>query len=134
MKLVNLTFTKILFEKEKPTINNFNINSKLNIKNIIKEDINKKSKEPFLKVSWTYSVNYEPKIANILIEGDLTISLDEKEQKKILLTWKKKELDKDFNILILNVILRKCNIKLLQLEEDFNLPPHFTLPSVKPKE
>lgn len=134
MNLINLAFTKIVFEKENSAINNLNINSQLNIKDITKEDINKKSKDHLLKVSWVYSVNYEPKIAKIVIEGDLIISLNEKEQKKILLSWKKKDLDKDFNVLILNVILRKCNIKLLQLEEDFNLPPHFTLPSVKAKE
>lgn len=131
IKLINLVFTKILFEKEEKVIKKFNINSQLNIKDIIKEDLNKKSKEHFLKVSWSYSVNYDPKIANILIEGNLIISLNEKEKKKILSSWKKKSLDKEFNVLILNVILRKCNIKLLQLEEDFNLPPHFTLPSVK---
>ena len=56
------------------------------------------------------------------------IAMDSKEVKDVLKEWKDKKLNESFRISIFNIILRKASVKALQLEEDINIPPHFSLP------
>jgi len=50
--------------------------------------------------------------------------------KEVLKGWKDKETTDDFRIFLFNIILRKSNIKALQLEDELALPPHIPLPSL----
>ena len=131
MKIVGINFTKIFVEKNEIQTKEVKVNSGMNIKNIEKYKSPIKTKESFLKLDWFYEIIYSDNLAKINIEGNLIISLDEKKQKEVLSDWKNEKLKNEFNLPILNFLLTKCNIKSLQLEEDFNLPPHFNLPSLK---
>ena len=85
------------------------------------------------KVDFEYSINYEPNLAEISLKGFVIIMGDSKEIKDIVSGWKKKkEVLAETKLRIFNTIFHKCNIKALELEEDFNLPPHLRLPFISP--
>ncbi|GAG20549.1 unnamed protein product, partial [marine sediment metagenome] len=51
--------------------------------------------------------------------------------KDILKEWNDKKMSEDFRITLFNIILRKSNLKAIQLEDEMNLPIHIQLPSLK---
>ena len=63
--------------------------------------------------------------------GNILISVDPKKGEEILKDWKNKKLNDGMRLVIFNSILSKANIKAIQLEEEFGLPIHFKLPSLK---
>jgi hypothetical protein len=67
-------------------------------------------------------------ILNFLINCEEEIS----ELKDILKKWKGKKLADETRIPLFNTILTKCNLKSLQLEEEFGLPTHIPMPRVQP--
>lgn len=70
-------------------------------------------------------------IGHVSMTGEVLIS-DEK-QDEILKHWKKEgELKEEWNISVINVILRRCIIKTLQMCEDLQLPPPVALPFAEP--
>lgn len=132
MKIISFNFTKMNIEKRSASLDNLKIESRVNLSSIEEAKIeNTKTPEGFLTVKWKYSINYSPNIANIDFEGVILISLDKKEASEVLEQWKLKKLNDDFNIKILNAIVKKSSIKAIQLEEDFGLPIHFKLPGFK---
>ena len=135
MKLMGFNFTKISVEKIGPLSKNWKIDTSINIESIdeVKNEM-LKSKEAFLSIKFNYSINYVPQIANINLIGNITISMDSKLIKEILKDWKDKKIKNETKLLIFNAILRKANVKAIQLEEEMNLPIHFQMPSLKAKE
>ncbi len=134
MKLIGFNFTKISVEKMGKISKDLKIDTSINIDSIdeVKNEMIK-SKDLFLNIKFNYKINYNPKIALIDLSGNIAISVDSKLGKEIVKDWKSKKIDDNTRITIFNAILRKSNIKALQLEEEMNLPPHFQLPSLKAK-
>ena len=130
MKLVSFNFTKISYEKMNSNLDGLKINSSMNIESI-EEPKNSKLKESFLLIKWNYSIDYNPSIANFSFSGTIVINEDSKNVKDILKDWEIKKLNPEFNMAILNLIIKKVSIKALQFEDEFNLPTHFKMPSLK---
>ena len=82
-----------------------------------------------------YLAKYEPKIANIELNGFVTF-FDKKEKiEELIKAWgKDKKLDKDIMELVINAILSKCNIEALILAREVNLPPPLPMPKVNVKQ
>ncbi|MFA5953691.1 MAG: hypothetical protein WC812_03795 [Candidatus Pacearchaeota archaeon] len=135
MKLAGFNFTKIVGERSNIKFEELKINSTLDLKEIkeISSDLIK-TKEDLLGVRFFYSIEYSQKVAKIEFEGNIIISLDSKQAKEILKEWDDKKVKSSFKEAIFNLILNKCNIKALQLEEELGLPIHFKLPSIKIEE
>jgi hypothetical protein len=134
MKIIGFDFTKMLAEKTGKSFSNLKIGNQINIKDIIelKEEVIK-NKESVLDVSFIYDVIYEEDVGKISFEGRMLVVVDLKDAKEILKEWKDKKLQELFRIPLFNAILRKVGLKALQLEEELNLPPHFNLPFLDPK-
>ncbi|HLD55657.1 MAG TPA: hypothetical protein VJB35_05340 [Candidatus Nanoarchaeia archaeon] len=132
MKLIGFNFSKISINKESDNFKGLKINTNINIQEIkeIKTNI-LKGKEEILGVKFNYLLNYEPNIAIIEFEGNILIETDVESMKDIIRKWGTKKISEDFKIVLFNIILRKCNIKSLQLEDEMNLPLHINLPSVQ---
>lgn len=129
MRIIGFNFEKIKVERKK------DLRGKLEIKtNIDIEDIEKESLDiagDVLKFSYDYVIKYEPEFAEINFKGTTLLLPDKPEDiKKILKDWKKKKLAEETRILVFNFIMAKCNLKALQLEDDFALPPHIPLPRI----
>lgn len=132
MKLAGFNFTKISVEKLSGNLKDVKINTNIDISDILElksEFI--KSKEQALGVKFTYSVNYDPDFARAEVGGIVIVITDAKEAKEILKDWKDKKISEDFKLPIFNIILKKSSLKMLQLEDDLNIPIHLPLPAFK---
>ena len=131
MKLIGFNFDKVSVEKFQERPESLKFNTKLDISGInpLKSDF-LKTKEDILKVDFAYSVLYEPNFAKLDLVGNILISVEPKIAREVLKGWKDKQSPEEFRIFMFNVILRKSNIKALQLEDELGLPPHIPLPSL----
>ena len=135
MKFIGFNFNKISVERLSNKLEKIKINTKIDISKIepLKTDIFDK-KEEIISVGFTYNIDYVPDFAKIELAGDVLISAESKTTKKILKDWKDKKMDEDFRTFLFNIILRKSNLKALQLEDEMNLPIHLPFPSLKREE
>ena len=135
MRLVGFNFNKINIEKFSDKIEDLKINTDMGISEIneVKSDFFK-TKEELIGIKFTYGINYDPDFAKIELVGDVLLAIESKMAKDILKQWKNKKIPEDFRIILFNIILKKSNLKALQLEDEMNLPPHISLPSLKKQE
>jgi len=138
MKVIGFNFTKLHADK-KPE---FNLKSNKEIKvdfTDVKEDkLDLIKADTIYSISFNYSVNYTDAVskkpaslAEIIIEGKVTISVDKEENKTFSKNSKKKEFDIKFKEGLFNFLLQKCTPKALDLEDELGLPMHLQLPSIK---
>ena len=132
MKVIGFNFTKINAEILKSNTEQLKINAKMDISSIdsLKSGMLNTGDE-IVGVSFTYSLQYEPEFAKIELAGNVIFSIEPKIAKEVLKEWKDKKIQEEFKISLFNVILRKSNLKALELEEELGLPPHIPLPSLK---
>jgi hypothetical protein len=132
MRLLGLGFKKIEIERFSESYKDLKINTNINISSIEKENSSLiKGKEEILKIRFTYTIDYEPEIAKIEFNGEIFLAIESKKHKEILKDWENKIISKELRVPLFNIILRKSNIKALQLEDEMNLPLHIPLPSIK---
>lgn len=131
MRLIGFNFTKIQAEKIKDRADSIKFNSKINIPSIepLKTDLIK-TKEDIVKINFNYVLSYEPEFAKIEISGNMLVSLDSKLTKQVLKGFNDKDTPNDFKIFVLNLILKKVNLRALQFEDELNLPMHLPLISL----
>jgi len=131
MRLVGFDFKKISAERFKDQVEDLKFNTKVDITSMdtIKSDIFR-SKEELLKIQFVYSVMYEPEFAKIEFIGDIILAVEPRIAREALRGWKEKQTPDEFRIFMFNIILRKSNIKALQLEDEMGLPLHIPLPSI----
>ena len=136
MKIIGFNFDKINIEKlPGKTEKNLEVKTNIDIPEI--KEIKSESaimKENFIGVQFIFNVNYDPDFAKINLSGNVLFAINSKLSKDILKQWKDKKMPEDFRILLFNVILRKANLKALELEEEMNLPLHVPMPSLKKQE
>ena len=132
MKIVGFNFKKISIEKTLDKFKDLKINTNIDIVMVkqIKPEIFQ-PKEELVEVEFDYHIDYNPNIAKISLSGTVLVMADTKIIKNFIKQWKKKKLPEEHKILIFNVILKKSNLKAMQLEDEMNLPLHIPLPSVK---
>ena len=132
MRLVTFNFKKINIEKFLDSFKGVKINTKINISKIevVKSEALTK-KEGLIKVNFSYNINYDPDVAKIDLKGKVLLVTTNEQAKEIEEMWKKQKMTEDFRILLFNIILRKSNIKALELEEQLGLPLHIPLPTLK---
>jgi len=132
MKIIGFNFDKINIEKLPGGAENLEVKTNIDISEIneVKSE-NAPIKEEFIGVKFAFTVNYDPNFAKINLSGSVLFTVDEALSKDILEQWKDKKMPEEFRVLLFNVILRKANLKALQLEEEMNLPLHVPMPSLK---
>lgn len=131
MKFIGFNFTKFEVERMSNDLSGLKINTKIDTPKIELIDNSEQSNEKAIKVAFKYSINYEPGFAKIVLSGDVFISEKSDSAENIIKEWDKdKTLNKDFRVFLFNILLRKCNLKALQFEDDFNLPIHLPFPKI----
>lgn len=134
MPVVGFNLQRISAEKKGQITGKLNIKNNLNITNIEQEKNAITASDEVVKINFKFNISYDPDIGILDIEGNLLLMESPEKIKKIMEEWTKdKKLDQEVSTLIFNTILARCNIKALTLEQDVNLPPHFRLPLIKPK-
>ncbi len=132
--IINFRLDKISIQKKNKPSGPVEAKNNLKVVEMTEESISALTKEKALNLKFTFTVNYEPNIANLEIEGSVTYMNDQKTVKEIFENWKKnKKIDQEVATPIFNHILSKCNIKALKLEEDVELPFHIPIPRLMSK-
>ncbi len=131
-QIIGFNLTKIFVEREKEIKGQIGIRYNIQIPEAKKEALSISKDKDVLSFDFKFTINYEPKMAGILFEGNVLLLAEPKESKEILKGWKKKEELRDARLLIYNTILTKCSVKALELEDDLNLPSHLPLPKLTP--
>lgn len=150
MQIVGFNFTKISAFRS-PDFRRGSLNTNMVFLDITEEKLPLLSTKA-QKVTFRFSIEYkspeakkeekpepakEPKEekknleAEIAFEGEIVLSVSEKETEKIQKAWEKKELPPEFNVFLFNMILKRCSLKALQIEDELNLPNHIPFPSLK---
>ncbi len=132
MRIAGFNFKKISVEKTGEKAEDLKINTKVDILNIeiLKPEF-VKTKDELLQINFEYTVNYEPNFAKIEIIGNVIVALDPKTAKEVVKHWQDKEMSDELRLNLFNIILRKSNIKALELEDEMNLPLHIPFPPLK---
>nr|MBI4156795.1 hypothetical protein [Candidatus Woesearchaeota archaeon] len=136
MPIVGFNFERILAEKKSPINKELRIKPNVVIKDVKIEEANLggDKKQKLLKILFEYQADYQPKIGNIEISGNLLYTGPQKEIEKIVDKWKKdKKMNDDIILQFLNTVLLRCNIKALSLSQEVNLPPQLRLPTINKK-
>lgn len=135
MKLVGFNFKKVYIEKLSDSLKDLKFNTKIHIDEISSvESKIFKDEEELIKITFTYNINYDPDIAKIELGGNLLLAIEKTLSKGIVEGWKERKMSEDFRIILFNLILKKANIRALELEDQMNLPLHIPLPTLKKPE
>tara|TARA_Y100000310_G_C20240357_1_gene604358 strand:- start:118 stop:558 length:441 start_codon:yes stop_codon:yes gene_type:complete len=98
-----------------------------------------------IKIEFRFIVEYDKakeesnkekdkKESGINLEGVIMLSATKEESKDIFKEWKKKKIPEKIRLPLFNLILNKCSLKSLQLEDELNLPLHVRMPKVTLKQ
>ncbi len=116
------------------------IGTNIDFVDVTKEKVSALNNLEVLKILFKFTIDYnnidekkKDPAAQLSFEGTILFSSSDEEMKPILKGWKKKDLPEEFRIALTNLILRKCSVKALSLEEELGLPPHFPFPYHLPK-
>ena len=145
MQVIGFNLTKIYGEKY-PSFSKAGVNNNIEFLNIEKNKLDILKDLEVLKVSFKYNLLYgdidkpeetkeKDKKGEIYFEGNIILSTTQDEAKDFHKFWKKKEVPKSAIAPLYNLILRKCSIKAIILQEDLALPsPYLKLPQIQLKE
>jgi len=132
MTVIGFTFSKINIERKAAIPQKIEVRSKINIHDISPQDVKLVQGKDTLRFEFSYNIEYSPDLAHVNFGGHLLMVFDSKEAESILSAWKKdKTISKNVKASAYNTIFHKCNVKAFELEEDFNLPLHLKLPTIK---
>ncbi len=132
MKIIGFRINKIECKKNSEKVQDLKINSSIDILSI--KEINLDSittSNQMVSIEFKHTLEYSPEYAKMELQGDMIIEEQPKTLKKIMEQWKDKKLPAEFKVNLFNWIIRKTTIKMLELEEDLNLPPHINFPLLK---
>jgi|TARA_Y100000310_G_scaffold167546_3_gene167450 hypothetical protein len=132
MKIIGFNFNKISIERFTDKLEELKINTNVDIKNVkqLKQELFH-TKEEVVEIIFGYDVDYSPDIAKVYLSGNIILLVDSKTASEFIKEWKNKKIPEKYKLTIFNVILKKSNLKSIQLEDEMNLPLHISLPSVK---
>ena len=135
MTVIGTNFTKIVVEKKGAVKGKVSIANNVAIDDVKETDIAIGSaKQKALKFTFEFTAKYEPKLGEIILNGELIFLEKPEKIKEIAEEWKKsKKVPKEVMAGILNNILQKCNIEALILSREIGLPPPVQLPKVSVK-
>lgn len=139
MVVIGFNLKKLSVERKGIIRGELKVNTKMNLLDVKKEEIKLTAGKDVLNFDFEFIINYNSvadhigNVADIIFDGNVLYLTDPKDTKKILEDWKKKELQEDIKLKVLNTILVKCNLKALVLEDEFGLPPHLPLPKFRGK-
>ena len=134
MPLVGLNFDKLLVDKKKPVKPPIKINSNLVIKDFKEDDMDAPKGMKMLRFDFEFVLNYDPKIAEVIVAGHVLYSEESRKADAMLKTWKKdKKFDPEIVGQVMNAALLRANIKALLITQEVGLPPHLQMPVVAKK-
>ncbi|MBI2630515.1 hypothetical protein HYW76_05425 [Candidatus Pacearchaeota archaeon] len=135
MQIIGFNFEKINSERKniikEADKDKFQVSSNIGISSVDYEKLEMVKDKVTLKFNFDFKVSYKPNIAEIDLSGYVLVIIDKEQAKKIIEKWKAKKISEDIRLPLFNFILMKCNLRSMQLEEEFSLPIHIPMPRLK---
>jgi len=130
MGVIASSFTKMHVEKKAALKGKVNIDTSTVLLDVKRSELNfGKNKQNVLRVEFESRTKYEPKIAEIVLTGDLLYLATPEQLDQIEKIWtKEKHLGKEAMSDVLNHLLAKCSLQALLLSKEMNLPPPIPMP------
>ncbi len=135
MAVLGVNFNKIHLDKFSAVKGKVSVRNNVLLTNCEKTDFSVgTNNQPMMKVGFEFTVDYEPKIANISLAGELLyLDTADKIDEYIKQWTKEKKLPKDMMSAFLTHIIQKANIEALLLSREIGLPAPIRLPTVNVK-
>jgi hypothetical protein len=133
MRLISFNFDKICIEKNPKKIDKIDLKTNIEFIDIKEAKSDFKFKEELLNIKFKYDIDYGSEFAKLNFVGNVLVSLEAKDSKKLLKEFKDKKISDEFKIPLFNLILKKSNVKALELEDELSIPLHIKLPYIKEK-
>ncbi len=132
MPIIGLNFDSVFAEKKKELKAPVKINVNMDITDVKKEENFLGGKDDsVLRFDFEFSLNYDPKNADLRLKGHIHYLGKAKDNEKVLSTWKKeKKYDSELARQLINAALLKSTIKALVIGQEVGLPPHIRIPLV----
>ena len=108
------------------------INSTPKIVSVTKSKVGLKKKEDSLNISFEFTTEYKPGIAEIKMIGNV-MYLGNKVKIGVNMWKKEKKLPREIEVEVKNFLFRKCLSIGIDLSEQMNLPPPLLFPRIMPK-
>jgi hypothetical protein len=137
MPIIGFGFNKINVEKKAPLKGSINIKTTFGITSVEKSNIDLGGTNgKIAKFNFEFLSSYDPKIAEIKLNGELVYFDKEERIDAIEAGWKKDKLKNEHALMaeVFNHIIGKCTLEALILEREMGLPPSMQLPKVSIKE
>lgn len=136
MTIIGINLTRINAERKEAPKEKVTINNNISIKNLEKKDLAVgTAKQDAIRFMFEFKSKYEPKFAEIGIDGDVLFLSTAAEVKRLVEGWKKeKKVPKEIMEQIMNAALNKCNIEAIIISQQVNLPPPVQLPKLEIKQ
>lgn len=131
--IVSFTFSKISVQRAVGAPQGkINIHHDLHLLDVKEQTLRLQDKKKGVSFTFDFIVTYDPKVGQLLINGQVLYYGTDKQINEILDSWKaSKKVPPDVSLEVVNIILARCNVKALELAEDVNLPPHIPLPKLE---
>jgi hypothetical protein len=130
--IIGFNFTKLDVERKNKLIKGMKVKYNMDISSVKELDVPLSTNQKGIDLDFEFTVDYNPDIAKILIRGTVSYMADEKFIGDVLKSWKKdKKLSRKISLPVINLILDRCNVKAMELEQELTLPTHLPMPSVK---
>lgn len=132
MAIIGFNFTKIAAQRLSARGGKIQINNNIGIQGVVSQKFGADDAREAVKVSFIFDCVYEPKVAHLQMQGDVTLLLEKKVAQDILKNWNEK---KGASNLAgpMNHVLERCNVQAIMLARDLNLPSPVPLPKVSVK-
>ena len=132
MTIIGFNYSKLLAQQKKPAKGNLKIGTNVKIDSLEKSNLAFGDDRSAVKVSFTYTVKYDPDIGSIELQGDIMFMQEQKVIDKLLKDWQEKQqLPKKVSSNLVNSIMQKCTIQAMIMTKDIGLPPPMPMPKVK---
>ena len=132
MKVIGYNIKKVHAEKSRDLKPGGKIDTSIEFLDIKKESVELLKDHEALNFSFKFSVDYEeaeskrePLVGQVLMEGELVVSVDKEEAKEIMKFWKKKQLPEMIKSNLYNFIFRRCTPRAIQLQDEVKLTSPF---------
>ncbi len=122
MAIIGFNFTKIAAQRLGTRSGKIDITNNIAVRNIETTKFAGDERRTAVRVSFRYDGVYNPKVAHLQFDGDVTLLLEKKVADELLANWKEKRADTKILTGAMNHVLERCNIQAIILARDMNLP------------
>lgn len=133
MNVLGFNLTKIHASREEKMDKVASTKTNLLFTDIAKEQAPMLKNDEILKIKFKYEVLYEPSEAEVAFEGIILLQATKELIDEAIKEWGSKKVPESITVPLMNLVMTRCSVKALELEERLNIPLHVKFPHLSLK-